>query len=79
MPSRVSKLMKYAVNGFSAGIPRRLQVRPRKVTTVRPKFAAFALGLNPGYRIIWRTLRITIGTTIACTVSVRFGSVAVVG
>lgn len=69
MPSRVSKLMKYAANGLSAGMPRRLQVRPIKVTIVRLKFAVFALGLNPGYRIIWRTLHITIGTTIACTAS----------
>jgi hypothetical protein len=70
-PSRASNPMKYPINGFSAGMPRRLQVRPRKVTTVRLKFAVFALGLNPAYRIIWRTLSITIGTTIACTTSPR--------
>ena len=70
-PSRESKLIRYAVNGLPAGMPRRLQIRPRKHTTARLKFAAFALGLNPGYRIIWRTLRITIETTIACTTSPR--------
>ena len=70
-PSRASKLTKYAVNGLSAGMPRRLQIRPRKITTVRLKFAAFALGLNPLYRIIRRTLRITVGTTTACTMSPR--------
>ena len=69
MPNRESKLMKYAANGLSAGTPRRLQVRPIKATVVRLKFAVFALELNPGYRIIWRTLHITDGTTIACTTS----------
>ena len=69
MPNRASKLMKYAAKGLSAGMPRRLQVRPINATVVRLKFAVFALELNPGYRIIWRTLRITDGTTIACTTS----------